>query len=142
MFFEDEKQLESTISTADMLVWTCGNYPFAKVYPEQYSWVKINDDNTIESAVYKESPKELRNWKLITGNFTFRNHSIISTLIEGLVTEIGSLQREPILDDLVGVALTIGYNVRAFDVSKYITLGSQLENKMFDYYNEIYNYEY
>jgi len=142
MFFEDEKQLESIISTADMLVWTCGNYPFAKVYPEQYSWVKINDDNTIESAVYKESPKELRNWKLITGNFTFRNHSIVSTLIKGLESQIGSLQREPILDDLVGVALTMGYNVRAFDVSKYITLGSHLENKMFDYYNEIYNYEY
>ena len=142
MFFEDKNQLESTISTADILVWTCGNYPFAKVYPEQYSWVKINDDNTIESAVYKESPKELRNWKLITGNFTFRNHNIVSSLIEGLESEVGSLQREPILDDLVGVALAMGYNVRAFDVSKYITLGSQLENKMFDYFNKIYGYEY
>lgn len=141
MFFEDKNQLESITSTADMLIWTCGNYPFAKVYPEQYSWVKINDDNTIESAVYKESPKELRNWKLITGNFTFRNHSIVSSLIKGLEAEIGSLRREPILDDLVGVALAMGYNVRAFDVSKYITLGSQLENKMFDYFNEIYVYE-
>jgi hypothetical protein len=56
--------------------------------------------------------------------------------------EIGSLQREPILDDLVGVALKMGYNVRAFDVAKYMTLGSQLENKIFDYFNEIYNYEF
>ena len=62
-------------------------------------------------------------------------------MIEGLESEIGSLQREPILDDLVGVALAMGYNVRAFDVSKYITLGSQLENKMFDYFNEIYSHE-
>jgi len=142
MFFENEKQLDLSIATADMLVWTCGNYPFAQVYPEQYSWVKINDDNTIESALYKESPKELRTWKLITGNFTFRSHNIVSSLIEGLEGEIGSLQREPILDDLVGVALKMGYNVRAFDVAKYMTLGSQLENKIFDYFNEIYNYEF
>jgi hypothetical protein len=123
-------------------VWTCGDYPFARVYPDQYSWIKTNDDNTIESALYKESPKELKNWKLITGNFTFRNHYIVSALIEGLESEIEFLQREPILDDLVGVALKLGYNVRAFDVSTYITLGSHLENKIFDYFNEIHNYEY
>ena len=122
----------------DMIVWTHGNYPFAKVFPDQYSWVKINDDSIIEQGVYKKAPKDLRNWKLITGNFTFRDFSIISDLINSLQNRLEKIDREPILDDLVEIALEMGLNIRACDLSEYITLGSDLENKVFDYFSEIY----
>ena len=129
-------------STADLIVWTSSNFPLAKVSPNQYSWVKVNDDNTIEDAVFKESPKDLRNWKLISGNFTFRNHSVVKQLIRNLESKLDDSHREPILDDLVGSALSMGLNVRAFDVAEYVTLGSDLENKVFDYFSGIYEFNH
>jgi dTDP-glucose pyrophosphorylase len=135
----DKKIFDDLITNgADIIVWTHCNYPFAKVFPDQYSWVKINDDNIIEQGVYKKAPKDLRNWKLITGNFTFRNFSVINDLINGLENRLGKIDREPILDDLVEIALEMGFNIRAFDLVDYLTLGSDLENKVFDYFSEIY----
>jgi len=142
MFFDKEKKLEFNQSSADLLVWTSVNFPVSKVNSEQYSWVKVNDDNTVENVIYKNSPKELRSWKLVTGNFTFRNSLIVRELIEGLSLKLQALNREPILDDLVGVALSLGYNVRAFDVTEYVTLGTELEERVFDYHSEIFKHEY
>ena len=127
---------------ADLIVWTKSNYPFAQINPEQYSWVKVNDDNTIEDVIFKESPKKIIGWKLMTGNFTFRNHAIVCDLINILENEIELLKREPLLDDLVGVALKNGYSIRALEVSKYITLGNELENSVFDYFSKIYKHEH
>jgi hypothetical protein len=126
---------------ADLIVWVKSNYPFAQINPEQYSWVKVTDDNTIEEVIIKEIPKKIVGWKLMTGNFTFRSHAIVCTLINALENEVELLKREPLLDDLVGVALRMGYSIRAMEVAKYITLGNELENKVFDYFSEIHKYE-
>jgi len=129
-------------SNADLIVWVKSNYPFAKINPEQYSWVRVNDDNTIEEVIIKEAPKKIVGWKLMTGNFTFRNHAIVCALIDVLENEAELLRREPLLDDLVGVALKMGYSIRAIEVAKYITLGNELENKVFDFFSGIHKYDY
>ena len=112
----------------------CSNYPIANVQPEQYSWVKVNDENIIEEVVYKKAPLDLRNWKIITGNFTFSSAKTVESLIDTFEDGYKTLKREPILDDLIGVALASNLTVKALEVPNFITLGTEIENNTFDYY--------
>lgn len=132
--FVNKLNISDELSGTELLVWTSANYPIATAQPEQYSWVKVNDENFIEEVVYKKAPLDLRNWKIITGNFTFNSAKTVESLIDTFEDGYKTLKREPILDDLIGVALASNLTVKALEVPNFITLGTEIENNTFDYY--------
>jgi bifunctional N-acetylglucosamine-1-phosphate-uridyltransferase/glucosamine-1-phosphate-acetyltransferase GlmU-like protein len=134
ILFEKSFKIREFFVNTDLLVWTSANYPVAQVQPEQYSWVKVNDENIVEDVIYKSSPFDLKNWKIMTGNFSFSSSILLNKLIEKLDEKCNKLNREPILDDLIGVALAMDLTVKALDVPYFITLGTEMENSTFDYY--------
>ena len=137
--FEENFKISEKLSGCDILVWAAKDYPISTVQPDQYSWIKVNDENIIENVIYKKSPVDLRNWKIITGNFTFRTADLVYFLIDKFEDLYSKLQREPILDDLIGVALEVNMAVKVLDVPNFMTLGSEMENDTFDYYSKLIN---
>lgn len=134
ILFENNFKISEFFINTDLLVWTSASYPVSQVQPEQYSWVKVNDENVVEDIIYKSAPPDLKNWKIVTGNFSFSSSILLNKLIEKLDEKSNVLNREPILDDLIGVALAMDLTVRALDVPYFITLGTEMENRTFDYY--------
>lgn len=134
IFFEKQFQISDIIKNCDVLIWTSKDYPISRIQPSQYSWVKTNDENFVEEIRYKSAPVDIRNWKILTGNFTFRNYKTVDSLIEKCASDLTPQNREPMLDDLVIFAKDSGLRVKALDISNYITLGSKIENNTFDYY--------
>jgi hypothetical protein len=100
--------------------------------------VKTNDENLIEEIKYKSPPVDIRNWKMLTGNFTFRNFETVNFLIEKFISNLTPQDREPMLDDLAIFAKNLGLVVKALDVPNYLTLGTKIENDIFDYYYNLH----
>jgi hypothetical protein len=134
MVFDDSVALSQSIPDNDVCVWTCSYYPIAKIKPQEYSWVKVSDENLIENFLFKSNPSNLKLWRLVTGNFTFRNADILELLLGNLEREFDTSVREPMLDDLIPIALRLNLRVSSFDVKNYLTLGSLVEDRMFDYW--------
>ena len=134
IIFEKQFRITEIIKNCDVLIWTSKNYPISRIQPDQYSWVKTNDENFIEEIKYKSAPIDVRNWKILTGNFTFRNFETVNFLLEKYISNLTSQDREPMLDDLAIFAKNLGLVVKALDVPNYLTLGSKIENDIFDYY--------
>lgn len=134
ILFEKSFKISELLVNTDILVWSAANYPVAEVQPKQYSWIKVNDENIVEDVIYKSAPIDLKNWKIMTGNFSFDSSFLLNKLIDKLDEDRSKLSRELILDDLIGVALEMDLTVKAFDVPHFITLGTEMENNSFDYY--------
>jgi dTDP-glucose pyrophosphorylase len=132
--FNDAESLIDLTSQYDVCVWTSNNYSIARNNPEQYSWVKINDENLIEDFLFKSNPIDFRNWRLVTGNFSFKNKLLVENLISKLEVSFNVLLREPMLDDLIRIALDLQLRIVSFDVKNYLTLGSISEDQMFEYW--------
>ena len=72
---------------------------------------------------------ENHDWK-----FYFKNSRILIELIDNYKAEIGIRNHEPMLDDFIEFDLRSGLKIKAFDVGNFFTLGTKLENNLYDYF--------
>jgi hypothetical protein len=132
IIFDQPKNIESEIENCDLLIWTSSDYPFAKKDPEKYSWVKINDEGSVEQAIRKKRPPNYNEWRLITGNFTFKSSKLVKQLIDRITGD--SENYEFMLDDLLPIAIDLNYEIKTLEVSNFLTLGNKSEEALFNYY--------
>lgn len=134
VIFDTIINLDELANDCDVLVWTSQNYPFAKKDPDKYSWVRINDNGGVEKSIRKSRPPNFNEWRLVIGNFTFRTNKILSTLIDYISNNFKNYNFELMLDDLISVAKKLNFEVKVIEVPQFITLGTNLEENIFDYY--------
>jgi bifunctional N-acetylglucosamine-1-phosphate-uridyltransferase/glucosamine-1-phosphate-acetyltransferase GlmU-like protein len=132
IIFEHPKNIDSEIENCDLLIWTSSDYPFAKKDPEKYSWVKINDEGSVEQAIRKTRPPNYNEWRLVTGNFTFKSPSFVKQLIDRITGD--SENYELMLDDLLPIAIDLNFEIKTLEVSNFLTLGNKSEEAIFNYY--------
>ena len=132
--FEQPKNIDFEIKNCDLLIWTSSDYPFAKKDPEKYSWVKINDEGSVEQAIRKTRPPNYNEWRLVTGNFTFKSQSLVKHLIDRITSD--SENYELMLDDLLPIAIDLNFEIKTLEVSNFLTLGNKSEEDIFNYYAE------
>ena len=102
--------------------------------PEKYSWVKINDEGSVEQAIRKTRPPNYNEWRLVTGNFTFKSPSFVKQLIDQITGD--SENYELMLDDLLPIAIDLNFEIKTLEVSNFLTLGNKSEEAIFNYYAE------
>jgi bifunctional N-acetylglucosamine-1-phosphate-uridyltransferase/glucosamine-1-phosphate-acetyltransferase GlmU-like protein len=122
------------IGVADLVVWTVTSYPPAQYSPENYSWLNLNRNKSVQGITAKSSPIDLKNTPMIIGNFTFKNADLAKKLIRELVLNNIRVNNEFYLDSLVEVALAQGIKVSHFEVSSFFAVGTEFELKIYDYY--------
>jgi bifunctional N-acetylglucosamine-1-phosphate-uridyltransferase/glucosamine-1-phosphate-acetyltransferase GlmU-like protein len=129
--------IDSEIKKYDLLIWISSDYPFAKKDPEKYSWVKINDEGSVEKAIRKARPPNYSEWRLVTGNFTFKSPKIVNNLIDKISVDIDKYRYELMLDDLLSIAIELNLEIKTLEVSNFMTLGNKSEENIFDYYSAL-----
>jgi bifunctional N-acetylglucosamine-1-phosphate-uridyltransferase/glucosamine-1-phosphate-acetyltransferase GlmU-like protein len=137
VIFNKPNYIDSEITQCDMLIWTSYDYPFAKKEPEKYSWVKINDEGSVEQAIRKARPPNYSEWRLVTGNFTFKSPVIVNNLIDKITIDNDKNGYELMLDDLLPIAIELNLEIRTLEISNYMTLGNKSEENIFDYYSTL-----
>jgi choline kinase len=134
VIFDKSSYIDSEIAQCDLLIWISLDYPFAKKDPEKYSWVKINDEGSVEQTIRKARPPNYSEWRLVIGNFTFKSAAIVNNLIDKISIDFEKYDYELMLDDLLPIAIDLNFKIKALEVSNFITLGSKPEENIFNYY--------
>ena len=134
IIFDKSNYIDSEITLCDLLIWTSSDYPFAKKDPEKYSWVKINDEGSVEQAIRKARPPNYSEWRLVTGNFTFKSPTMLNNLINTISIDSDKFSYELMLDDLLPIAIESNFEIKTLEVSNFITLGNKSEEDIFNYY--------
>jgi len=135
IIFDHPKNIDIELKNCELLIWTSFDYPFAKKDPEKYSWVKINDEGFVEQAIRKTRPPNYNEWRLVTGNFTFKSPFFVNLLINQITG--GSENYELMLDDLLPIAIDLNFKIKSLEVSNFLTLGNRFEEDIFDYYAKL-----
>jgi hypothetical protein len=134
VIFDKSSYIDSEIAQCDLLIWVSLDYPFAKKDPEKYSWVKINDEGSVEQTIRKARPPNYSEWRLVIGNFTFKSAVIVNNLIDKISIDFEKYDYELMLDDLLPIAIDLNFKIKVLEVSNFITLGSKPEENIFNYY--------
>lgn len=121
----------------NFVVWTVKNYPPALLQPHHFSWVKI-ELSLVVDVVYKEAPPlNDGDWRIISGNFTFKDKSEASELIENLLGDAGAtINEEFYLDSLISLALELNLQIGAVEIPNYFSLGTADEIDTFHYWSK------
>jgi choline kinase len=127
-------KISNLLFDCDLVLWTSRNYPLGAMKPESYSWVTTNDDDVVQAFKYKDEPKSINSWKLITGNFTFKNSTIASQLVSEVIQNFGPY---PSLDLVIEIALSKGMAIRTVDVPYFMTVGTQEEGAIIKYWTDL-----
>ena len=122
------------IEKCDLIVWVADNYPPSLCAPEQYSWAKIEKNNDISGTYEKKRPPSGGDYKLIVGNFTFRNKEIANKLIDSICEKNIKVNGEFYLDSVINEAILQGLKVEHLDVGKYFAIGTEVEYYTFNYF--------
>ena len=72
---------------------------------------------------------------MVTGNFSFKNKEIATLLITELTNSGHSKSKEIMLDNVIPLAIKANLRIRSFDLENYLTLGSLIEEQVFNYWS-------
>lgn len=118
-----------------LYVWTAKNYLNAKLQPNQFSWVEVNEQGKVLKYMPKQDPIG-KNLRTVIGNFTFSNKEFAQKCLEYCLNEKNFLNGEAYLDSSIKFALDNNYKIQAIDVELFKAIGSAIELNTFNYWNE------
>jgi NDP-sugar pyrophosphorylase family protein len=129
--------LNELINTADLIVWVTSDYAASSNQESQFSWVSIDTNGEVTQLFVKAKnpdPGAL----MIVGNFSFKNASTASDLIEKTLRWRSDLPAEVYLDWVTEIAIKEGYKVRTLEVRDFWAIGTPNEFKTLQYWSEVF----
>jgi hypothetical protein len=88
----------------------------------------------VEQAIRKARPPNYSEWRLVTGNFTFKSPTMLNDLINTISIDSDKFSYELMLDDLLPIAIESNFEIKTLEVSNFMTLGNKSEEDIFNYY--------
>jgi NDP-sugar pyrophosphorylase family protein len=120
---------------ADLIVWTCKEYPPAILAPDQFSWIETLESKVV-SCSFKSLNEDYLDPRCVIGNFTFASTKIAKDLINELFDMNLILNDEFYLDSIINIALNKGMSVNFFDQEYFFSIGTEDEYKTMLYFLE------
>lgn len=119
---------------ADLVVWVANYYPVSDHDPTNYSWVRLNDSGRVEEISIKFRPDDGEDWRMVIGNFTFKSRDVSIELLETTLRENFGQVTEVHLESIISIALKHELYVSSHMVPFYFTIGSRVEQDIYNYY--------
>lgn len=120
-----------------MVVWATVPNPLAKVNPEQFGWVWLDEEGEVASSV-KTAPVS-GEAAVVTGTFTFSSATLYKRLFQELQKRDLKVRGEFYIDSLVEVARTLGVKVRIFEPEIFVSLGTPTEYETYRYWQSCFD---
>ena len=123
----------------DLVVWVCNSTAKSDLSPEQFSWVKVDQNFRIIDLRLKAKPSEDGNWFVMSGTFTFRDAEIADSYISEIIDKNIRVNGEFYVDSAVQIAVERGEIVMADLRSDFIGLGTPEEYETFHYWQRTFH---
>ena len=130
----------------DIIVWSYRNNYTAHHNPEMYSWLDVDANQNIQQVFVKEFPFNSKpvNEYAIVGTMFFRNKDVYNESLYRMyeLDEVDSQVRtngEFYIDNLLNVALDLGYKIKNFEVDHYICWGTPNDLQTYRYWQKFFN---
>jgi molybdopterin-guanine dinucleotide biosynthesis protein A len=124
----------------DMIVWVARGYPNAMRHPNMYGWVACHAGSDRVSGVSVKRPlADTLHDPIITGTFTFRRGNDFARVTERMIAREGRVNGEFYIDTCIEDALTLGLNVRIFEVDSYLCWGTPNDLRTFEYWQSCFS---
>ena len=131
--FDELKQV------SDVIVFTFRNNVTVVEKPEQYGWVKVSNNGTVEEvSVKKPISRNPQYDHAIVGAFWFKKADIFKKSTEKMISEGRRINREFYVDECINDAIALGYRVSVFEIDKYICWGTPNDYETFNYWKAFY----
>ena len=115
------------------IIFSFSRYPYAKWKPNQFGWLKINQDNSVKSIGYKKGWESDFSNPIITGYFWFPN---IGRLKKQLINFLNNSNNnhELSIDEFCEFLINKDGIVYAFNVKDFLCLGTADEFRLYEYW--------
>jgi NDP-sugar pyrophosphorylase family protein len=121
----DQKAFQGLVSAGpDCIVWTYRREPRVLVHPEWYGWVRVQGDRVREISVKRPISDHLLDDHVVSGTFWFRSVRLMAAGIDSVIASGQRVNNEVYLDSVANALTQRGYDVRVFEVDKYIGWGT------------------
>jgi len=124
--------------TADVIAFTFRHNATVVTKPTQYGWVAVNGDDISYVSVKKPISADSFNDHAIVGAFWFRNKGIYQQSVHRMMEQNRRINNEFYIDECVNDAIALGYNVKIFEVDKYICWGTPNDYKTYYYWKSYF----
>jgi NDP-sugar pyrophosphorylase family protein len=139
----DREAFAEVSKTADAVVFTFRNNPSVSERPQAYGWVKVNDNNEVEKVSVKVPiSNEPMKDHAVVGAFWFKQGKYFVEAAEHMIAANTRVNNEFYVDECINDLITLGYNVKVFEIEHYVCWGTPNDYKTFNYWNEFFNLPY
>lgn len=135
----DRQAFDQLKKISDVIVFTFRNNVTVIEKPEQYGWVKLSNDGTVEQvSVKKPISNNPQQDHAIVGAFWFKQADIFKKATERMIAENRRINHEFYVDECINDAIALGYRVSVFEIDKYICWGTPNDYETFNYWKTFY----
>jgi dTDP-glucose pyrophosphorylase len=140
--YYDTKKYENLLldETIDVIVWSFRNNQTSKINPNMYSWLDVDENDNIKSVSCK---------KFIFDN-PLKTHAIIGTMffrkakyfMDGYYKNLElnyTTNNEFYVDDVINNCISLGLNVKVFEVDNYICWGTPDDYETYNYWKNFFS---
>jgi bifunctional N-acetylglucosamine-1-phosphate-uridyltransferase/glucosamine-1-phosphate-acetyltransferase GlmU-like protein len=117
-------------------VWVTNPTPFSKVKPENFAW--IGQVGGVLASAFKCAP-DFENPKIVSGAFTFSSREVFDRLSRLLIASGMQVNSEFYLDSLILIAEQEGIQVKTFEPTLSISLGTPYEFETYRYWQSCFD---
>jgi hypothetical protein len=117
-------------------VWVTSPTPFSKAKPENFAWIG-QPGGTLATA-FKCAP-DFENPKMVSGAFTFSSRGVFERLTRRLIASGLRVKSEFYLDSLILIAEQEGVQVKTFEPTLSISLGTPYEFETYRYWQSCFD---
>jgi len=139
MIYDEEKYHEIfSDPKVDVIVWVTRNHPNAVKTPNSYGWVE-EQGGVVRSVSVKKPLSNPKNDPIIIGAFTFKKASYFKLSAERMIANNTRVNNEFYIDTCINDAVSLGLNVRIFEIDAYLCFGTPEEYKTFNYWQDCFD---
>ena len=139
----DESKFEALKQDADCIVWTFRNNPCVNEHPEQYGWVKTEQNGVTisETSIKKPLSHTPKKDHAIVGAFWFAQGHYFVEAAEAMIKDDNRVNNEFYVDTCIEYVVKSGKKVVVFEIENYIGWGTPADLRTWQYWSEFFKKE-
>ena len=132
-------EAEMEDGSSDVLAWAVRGHADGRLRPHMFGWLEVEADQRVTGVIVKRPPKDPMRDPMIVGAFTFKRAEHFLRAYDRLRERDGAVNGEFYIDSLIEDAVSIGLNVKLFEIDHYLGWGTPTDLRTFEYWQSCFH---
>lgn len=138
----NQEKYQTLISdeSVDAIAFSFRNHPASTRNPQMYGWLNVDEDDTVTGVSVKKSiSNNPAHDHAIVGAFYFRKVRYFLESLQYLYEKNVRINNEFYVDSCIGALVSLGKNVKVFEIDHYMCWGTPNDYRTFNYWQKFFN---